>query len=254
VHLLGAGLAQRAGAFVHGRAGRIDVVDECEGARTCSGREGAAHVAAPRSGVEASLGAHAARPVHERHDRHLPPADQLGRELGRRIRAAQQQAVSHRRHDGDRLDRWPRQLVRHQRCGQPAGRDLAALPAPDQRMRGPFQPDGGAGRREPAQAATGAACRHHHCRRRPAARAQGSGECAQALPAALAHPVPGRAAGDAATGQQQAHERGVSGHGARLGPVTVACLSRAVPERCQLLSGRRRAGSARTARGARPPR
>jgi hypothetical protein len=120
VHLLRARLAQRPGALVDGRARGVDVVDEREGARAGTGREGAAHVAPARTGIEPALGTHAVRATHQRHDRHAPPARQLGRELRRRIGAAQQQAVAHGGNDGDRLHGWPRELVHHQRgCQAP---------------------------------------------------------------------------------------------------------------------------------------
>jgi hypothetical protein len=121
VDLLGAPLEQCAGAFVDGRTRRVDVVDERQGARSRTGREGAAHVVAARAGVETALGAHRARAAHERDDRHAPPARQLGRELRGRVGAPQQEAVSHRGHRGDRLDRRTRQLVHDERGGQARG-------------------------------------------------------------------------------------------------------------------------------------
>ena len=121
MHLLGARLAQRAGAFVDGRAGRVDVVHERQAERAGARRECAAHVAAARRRVEPALGTHSARAPEERHHRHLPPASELERELRRRIGAAQQQAVAHGGHDGDRVDRGSRELVDHQRGGQARG-------------------------------------------------------------------------------------------------------------------------------------
>jgi hypothetical protein len=121
VHLLGARLAERSSAFVDGRARRVDVVDERQRARSGAGSKGASHVATAGPRVEPSLRPDSVRTAHERDDRHAPPACQLGRELGRRIGAAQQQAVAHRGHDGDRVDGWPRELVHHQRRRQAAG-------------------------------------------------------------------------------------------------------------------------------------
>jgi hypothetical protein len=118
VHLLGARLAQRPRAFVGGRTRRVDVVHEGQRPRPRARREGATHVAAAGIGVQPALRAYAVRPAHERHDGYAPPASEPGRELRRRVGAAQQASVPHRRHDGDRLDGRPRQLVGHQRGGQ----------------------------------------------------------------------------------------------------------------------------------------
>jgi hypothetical protein len=88
VHVLGARLAQRAGAFVDGRARRVDVVHERQAARAGAGGEGAAHVAAPRRRIQPALRSHSARAPEERHHGHLPPACELVRELRRRVGAA----------------------------------------------------------------------------------------------------------------------------------------------------------------------
>jgi hypothetical protein len=121
VHMLGARLAQRAGAFVDGRARRVDVVNEREAARAGARGECAAHVAAARRRIEPALRSHSARAPEERHHGHLPPASELARQLRRGVGSAQQQAVTHGGHDGDRVDRGSRQLVHHQRGGQPRG-------------------------------------------------------------------------------------------------------------------------------------
>jgi hypothetical protein len=121
MHLLGARPAQRAGALVDRGAGRVDVVHERQAARTGAGRERVVDVASARSGIEPALGTHVTRATHELRDRQIPPAGQLGGNLGGRIGAAQQPAVAHGGHDGDRLDRRPRQLVGDQRRGQAAG-------------------------------------------------------------------------------------------------------------------------------------
>ena len=121
VHLLGARVAQRAGAFVGGCAGRIDVVHERQAARAGTGCESAAHVAAARRRIEPALRSHAARAPKERHHRYLPPARELAREFRRRVGSSQQQAVADGGHGGDRVDRWPRQLVDHESGGQPRG-------------------------------------------------------------------------------------------------------------------------------------
>jgi hypothetical protein len=78
VDLLGARLAQGPCALVDGRAGRVDVVDERQRPRSRAGREGAAHVAAARARVESALRADAVRAAHQGHDRHAPPARELG--------------------------------------------------------------------------------------------------------------------------------------------------------------------------------
>ena len=121
MHLLGARPAQRAGALVDGGAGRVDVVHERQAPRAGAGRERATDVASARSGVEPSLGTDVACATDELRDRQAPPAGQLGGDLGGRIGAAQQPAVAYGGHDGDRLDRGPRQLVGDQRRGQAAG-------------------------------------------------------------------------------------------------------------------------------------
>jgi hypothetical protein len=61
VHLLGARPAQGSRAFVDRGAGRVDVIHQRHARRACAGRERAAHVAATRGGVEATLRAHLAR-------------------------------------------------------------------------------------------------------------------------------------------------------------------------------------------------
>jgi hypothetical protein len=121
VHLLGARLSQRAGALVDRRARRVDVVDQRQPARARASREGAADVAPARARVETALGTDAARAPDERHDRQVPPARQLGRQLGGRVGAALQQAVAYRRHDGERVDGRPRQFVGDERGGQVPG-------------------------------------------------------------------------------------------------------------------------------------
>jgi hypothetical protein len=119
VHVLGTGLAECAGAFVDGSARRVDVVHERQAARAGACGECAAHVAATRRRIEPALRSHSARAPEERQHGHLPPASELARELRRRVRSAQQQAVAHGGHDGDRVDRGSRQLVDHQCGGQP---------------------------------------------------------------------------------------------------------------------------------------
>jgi hypothetical protein len=121
MHVLGARLAERAGALVGRRARRVDVIDQRQAARTGAGGEGAAHVAAARRGIEPALRSYAARAPEERHHRHLPPARQLDRELRRRVGSPQETAVPDGWHDRDGVDRRPRQLVHHERGGQPCG-------------------------------------------------------------------------------------------------------------------------------------
>ena len=122
MHVLGARLPQRARAFVDGRARRVDVVHERQAARAGTRGECAAHVAAARRRIEASLRSHGracaggAGITGTSHQR-----SELARELRRRVGSAQQQAVAHGGHDGDRVDRGSRQLVDHQRGGQPRG-------------------------------------------------------------------------------------------------------------------------------------
>jgi len=121
VHVLGAGLAQRAGAFVDGGARRVDVVHERQAEGAGARGECAAHVAATRRRVEPALGTDSARAPEQRHHGHLPPASEFERELRRRVGSAQQQAVAHGGHDGDRVDRGSRELVDDQRGGQARG-------------------------------------------------------------------------------------------------------------------------------------
>jgi hypothetical protein len=121
VHVLGARLPQRARTFVDGRPRRVDVVHERQAARAGTRGECAAHVASARRRIEAALRSHRPRAPEEWHHGHPPPASELARELRRRVGSAQEQAVAHGRHDGDRVDRGSRQLVDHQRGGQPRG-------------------------------------------------------------------------------------------------------------------------------------
>jgi hypothetical protein len=240
MNLPGAGPAQGAGALVDGRARRIDVVDERQGARPGTGREGAADVAAAALCVESSLRAHTARARHQRDDRQLPPAREASRQLRGRIRPAQEQPVAHGRHHDDRVDARPRQLVRHERGRETPGRDLAALPACHQMAYRAVEPECRARRREPAQTDAPAA-RHHGDRSRgAAARAERRGERAHQLSAPVAHPIPGCPTGHAAAREHEPDERGERCHATRLGPVGVACPCRNVPQRLRL---QRRAGS-----------
>jgi hypothetical protein len=121
VHLVGARLSQSPGALVGRRARRVDVVDQRQPARARASREGPADVAPARARVEAALGTDAAGAPDERHDRQVPPARQLGRQLGGRVGAALQQAVAYPRHDGERVHGRPRQLVGDERGGQVPG-------------------------------------------------------------------------------------------------------------------------------------
>jgi hypothetical protein len=121
MHLLGTRPAQGPRALVDGRPRRVDVIDERQGPGCLPCLEGAPHVAAARGGVEPALRANAARAAHERDHGHAPPVRQLRRELGRWVGPAQQQAVAHGGHDGERLDGRPRQLVRHDGGGQAPG-------------------------------------------------------------------------------------------------------------------------------------
>jgi hypothetical protein len=121
MHLLGACPAQGAGALVDGGAGRVDVVHECQAAGAGAGRECATDVASAREGIEPSLRTHVTRAMDELCDGQVPPVAQLGGDLGGGIGAARESAVAHGGHDGDRLDRRPRQLVGDQRRGKATG-------------------------------------------------------------------------------------------------------------------------------------
>jgi hypothetical protein len=253
MHVLGPCRAQRPGALVGGRTRGVDVVDERDGPRPRTRRERAAHVAPALAGIEPPLRADGARAPHERQDRDAPPAGELLRELGRRVGAAQQQPVGHGGNHGDRLDRGPRDLVRHPGGGQPGRRDLAALPAADERQRRALQPDCRAGAGQPAQPGTGAAGGQGERRGRPAAGAERRRERPQTGPAGIAHPLPGGAAGDAASGQHEPDEGTWRQHRTHATgaprDVSAASCAGSDPE----VRGPRRAGSARRARGALPP-
>ena len=116
--LLCARSQQRPGALVDRGAGRVDVVDERHRARAGASGERVPHVAPARDGVQAALRPHAARPAHERHDRQVPPAAELRRQLRGRVGPALQAPVAHGRHDCDRLGARARQLVGDERPGQ----------------------------------------------------------------------------------------------------------------------------------------
>jgi hypothetical protein len=118
VHLLRTRLSQGTSALVDRRARRVDVVDQRQPVRARASREHAADVAPARARVEPALGTHASGTPHERDDRQVPPARQLGRELGGWVGAALQQPFAYRRHDGERVDGRPRQLVGDERGGQ----------------------------------------------------------------------------------------------------------------------------------------
>jgi hypothetical protein len=121
MHLFRACPAQGASALVDGGTGRVDVVHQCQAAGTGARRECAADVAPARNGIEPSLRTHVTRAMEKLCDGQVPPAGQLAGDLGGGIGATHEPAVAHGGHDGDRLDRRPRQLVGHQRRGQATG-------------------------------------------------------------------------------------------------------------------------------------
>jgi hypothetical protein len=118
MHLLGAGLPQRAGTLVDRGSRGVDVVDQTQRAWPRPGGEGSADIAPAGDRVEATLGTDASCAAHERQDRQSPPAAERRGQLRGWVGAAQQEAIAHGRNDCEPVDVRTRQLVDDQRGRQ----------------------------------------------------------------------------------------------------------------------------------------